>query len=146
MEINHFYVTDVVKKRNVTFDASKLASLFKIIDSNQIPLLSVSSVADAMVTWLRDGNPVRTGPGHQQRRDGTRLILTMDRVTQLDNGTYGCQLTTPEGLNVASATWRLRVNRTFSTPELLCPSVCPFTGQSVSLSPLRCVQVSGVRQ
>ncbi|XP_027880032.1 myosin light chain kinase, smooth muscle isoform X1 [Xiphophorus couchianus] len=95
----------------------------------------VSSVADAMVTWLRDGNPVRTGPGHQQRRDGTRLILTMDRVTQLDNGTYGCQLTTPEGLNVASATWRLRVNRASRCPmfvsELQDCSVSE--GQSISL-------------
>ncbi|XP_023192924.1 myosin light chain kinase, smooth muscle isoform X3 [Xiphophorus maculatus] len=95
----------------------------------------VSSVADAMVTWLRDGNPVRTGPGHQQRRDRTRLILTMDRVTQLDNGTYGCQLTTPEGLNVASATWRLRVNRASRCPvfvsELQDCSVSE--GQSISL-------------
>ncbi|XP_054908979.1 myosin light chain kinase, smooth muscle isoform X2 [Poeciliopsis prolifica] len=95
----------------------------------------VSSVADATVTWLRDGNPVRTGPGHQQRRDGTRLSLTMDRVTQLDNGTYGCRLNAPDGLDVASATWRLRVNRASRCPVFLSElQDCSVSeGQSVSL-------------
>ncbi|KAM4731434.1 myosin light chain kinase, smooth muscle isoform 1-T2 [Anableps anableps] len=79
----------------------------------------VSSVADATVTWLRDGNPVKTGPGQQQRRDGTRLILTMDRVTQVDSGTYGCRLTTPDGLTVASATWMLRISRASRSPVFL---------------------------
>ncbi|MEQ2178389.1 hypothetical protein GOODEAATRI_013624 [Goodea atripinnis] len=90
---------------------------------------SVSSVADAMVTWLRDGNPMKTGPRLQQRQDGTRLILTMDRVTQVDDGMYGCQLTTAEGLTVASATWMLRVSRKSSTPDPACPSLCMLQSQ-----------------
>ncbi|MED6252711.1 hypothetical protein ATANTOWER_015734 [Ataeniobius toweri] len=112
------------------------ASILKIRDSDQInTLLSVSSVADAMVTWLRDGNPMKTGPRLQQRQDGTCLILTMDRVTQVDDGMYGCQLTTAEGLTVASATWMLRVSRKSSTPDPACPSLCPFTVPCLVVSP-----------
>ncbi|MEQ2217704.1 hypothetical protein XENOCAPTIV_019962 [Xenoophorus captivus] len=64
---------------------------------------------------------MKTGPRLQQRQDGTRLILTMDRVTQVDDGMYGCQLTTAEGLTVASATWTLRVSRKSSTPDPAVP-------------------------
>ncbi|XP_008303089.1 myosin light chain kinase, smooth muscle [Stegastes partitus] len=67
----------------------------------------VSSDAVAVVTWLRGGDQVRTG---QQRQDGSRLTLTMERVRQVDRGTYRCQLTTADGLTVSSATWRLRVH------------------------------------
>ncbi|XP_074550631.1 myosin light chain kinase, smooth muscle [Halichoeres trimaculatus] len=70
----------------------------------------VSSVTVATVTWLKDGAPVRMGPGLQQRQDGTRLTLTMERVRQVDRGTYRCQLVTAEGLTVDSAAWTLRVN------------------------------------
>lgn len=62
-----------------------------------------------MVTWLRDGLAVNTRPGLQQSLDGTCLSLTMERVRQRDQGTYCCQLTTDDGLTVASATWVLRV-------------------------------------
>lgn len=72
--------------------------------------LSVSSVAVAAVTWLKDGGPVRTGPGLQQRQDGTRLTLTVERVRRVDQGTYRCQLITADGLTVTSATWTLSVH------------------------------------
>ncbi|KAM6978468.1 myosin light chain kinase, smooth muscle [Tautogolabrus adspersus] len=70
----------------------------------------VSSVTVAVVTWLKDGAPVRTGACLQQRQDGTRLTLTMERVRRVDQGTYRCQLTTADGLTVTSATWTLSVN------------------------------------
>ncbi|XP_041807380.1 myosin light chain kinase, smooth muscle isoform X2 [Chelmon rostratus] len=70
----------------------------------------VSSAAIAMVTWLKDGGPVRTGPGLQQRQDSTRLTLSMERVRQVDQGSYRCQLITADGLAVNSATWTLSVH------------------------------------
>uniref|UniRef100_A0A8D3DSK6 Myosin light chain kinase, smooth muscle n=1 Tax=Scophthalmus maximus TaxID=52904 RepID=A0A8D3DSK6_SCOMX len=42
--------------------------------------------------------------------DGTRLTLTMERVRQVDQGTYSCQLTTADGLTVTSATWTLSIH------------------------------------
>nr|XP_046259562.1 myosin light chain kinase, smooth muscle isoform X2 [Scatophagus argus] len=70
----------------------------------------VSSVAFAMVTWLKDGVPVRMGPGVQQRQDGSRLTLIMERVRQVDQGTYQCKLRTADGVTVNSAPWMLRVH------------------------------------
>ncbi|XP_029980113.1 myosin light chain kinase, smooth muscle-like isoform X2 [Sphaeramia orbicularis] len=73
----------------------------------------VSSGAVAVVTWLKDSVPVQTRPGLQQRRDGPRLTLTMERVRELDRGEYRCQLTTAAGgggATVDSATWTLTVN------------------------------------
>uniref|UniRef100_UPI003AAE77D9 obscurin-like protein 1 n=1 Tax=Centroberyx gerrardi TaxID=166262 RepID=UPI003AAE77D9 len=70
----------------------------------------VSSAAVSMVTWLRDGGAVRPGPGLLQRRDGTRLTLSLERVRRTDRGTYGCQLTTTDGLTVDSDTWTLTVH------------------------------------
>ncbi|KAF0026982.1 hypothetical protein F2P81_021719 [Scophthalmus maximus] len=70
----------------------------------------VSSAVIAMVTWLKDGGQVWTGPGLQHRQDGTRLTLTMERVRQVDQGTYSCQLTTADGLTVTSATWTLSIH------------------------------------
>ncbi len=85
-------------------------------------LLLVSSVEVAMVTWLKDERPVRTGPGLQQRQEGTRLTLTMERVRQVDQGTYRCQLITADGLTVNSATWMLSVHS--ETYLSVCLSVC----------------------
>uniref|UniRef100_A0A673ANL2 Myosin light chain kinase, smooth muscle n=1 Tax=Sphaeramia orbicularis TaxID=375764 RepID=A0A673ANL2_9TELE len=73
-----------------------------------LSLPSVSSGAVAVVTWLKDSVPVQTRPGLQQRRDGPRLTLTMERVRELDRGEYRCQLTTAAGgggATVDSATW-----------------------------------------
>ncbi|XP_076602369.1 myosin light chain kinase, smooth muscle isoform X2 [Chaetodon auriga] len=70
----------------------------------------VSSAAVAMVTWLKDGGAVRTGPGLQQKQDSTRLTLNLERVRQVDQGTYRCQLITADGLTVNSATWTLSVH------------------------------------
>ncbi|XP_036965132.1 myosin light chain kinase, smooth muscle isoform X4 [Acanthopagrus latus] len=70
----------------------------------------VSSTSIATVTWLKDGGPVRIGPGLQQRQDGTCLTLTMERVRQVDQGTYTCQLITADRATVTSATWTLQVN------------------------------------
>ncbi|XP_068184637.1 myosin light chain kinase, smooth muscle [Antennarius striatus] len=70
----------------------------------------VSSEAVAMVTWLKDGEPVRVGPGRQQTRDRTCLTLTTERVRRVDQGTYRCQLITAGGQTVASATWMLHVH------------------------------------
>ncbi|XP_039901271.1 myosin light chain kinase, smooth muscle, partial [Simochromis diagramma] len=69
-----------------------------------------SSAAGAVVTWLKDGGPVRTGSGLRQRRDGTRLTLTVERVRRVDRGTYRCQLTNADGLTVDSAAWTLLVH------------------------------------
>ncbi|XP_070771208.1 myosin light chain kinase, smooth muscle [Enoplosus armatus] len=71
----------------------------------------VSSGAVAMVTWLKDGGVVRTGPGLDQRQDDTRLTLTMERVRQVDQGAYRCQLIAADGLTVTSATWTLSVHK-----------------------------------
>ena len=79
--------------------------------------LSVSSAAVAAATWLKDGVPARTGRGLQQRRDGTRLSVTMERVRQEDAGTYSCQLVTAEGRTVTSATWTLRVHSKTRRPS-----------------------------
>uniref|UniRef100_A0AAQ5ZIP2 Myosin light chain kinase, smooth muscle n=1 Tax=Amphiprion ocellaris TaxID=80972 RepID=A0AAQ5ZIP2_AMPOC len=87
-------------------------------------LLSVSSDAVAVVTWLRGGDQVRTG---QQRRDGSRLTLTTERVRQVDEGTYRCELTTTDGLTVTSATWRLRVH------SKTCLSVCNLSVCNLSV-------------
>jgi len=72
-----------------------------------------------MVTWLKDGDAVRAGPGLQQTRDGTRLTLTVERVRQVDRGTYRCQLTTADGATVDSATWTLRVHGKTRPPVCL---------------------------
>ncbi|XP_050923881.1 myosin light chain kinase, smooth muscle-like, partial [Lates calcarifer] len=79
----------------------------------------VSSVAVAMVTWLKDDRPVRMGPGLQQRKDGTRLTFSMERVRQLDQGTYRCQLTTADGLTVESRTWALSVHGVSRPPAFV---------------------------
>ncbi|XP_034430179.1 myosin light chain kinase, smooth muscle-like [Hippoglossus hippoglossus] len=71
----------------------------------------VSSAAVAMVTWLKDGRPVRTGPLLQQRQDGACLTLTLQRVRHVDQGMYRCQLTTADGPTIDSATWRLSVHK-----------------------------------
>uniref|UniRef100_A0A669B5X8 Myosin light chain kinase, smooth muscle n=1 Tax=Oreochromis niloticus TaxID=8128 RepID=A0A669B5X8_ORENI len=72
-----------------------------------------SSAAGAVDTWLKDGGPVRTGLGLRQRRDDTRLTLTLERVRRVDQGTYRCQLTTADGLTVDSAAWTLLVHSEF---------------------------------
>lgn len=72
-----------------------------------------SSAAGAVDTWLKDGRPVRTGLGLRQRRDDTRLTLTLERVRRVDQGTYRCQLTTADGLTVDSAAWTLLVHSEF---------------------------------
>ncbi|XP_040912585.1 myosin light chain kinase, smooth muscle isoform X2 [Toxotes jaculatrix] len=79
----------------------------------------VSSVASATVTWLKDGGPLSRGPGLQQRQDGIRLILTIERVTHSDQGTYRCQLTTADGLTVNSATWTLSVHSVSRPPAFV---------------------------
>ncbi|XP_047198478.1 myosin light chain kinase, smooth muscle [Hippoglossus stenolepis] len=71
----------------------------------------VSCAAVAMVTWLKDGRPVRTGPLLQQRQDGACLTLTLQRVRHVDQGMYRCQLTTADGPTIDSATWRLSVHK-----------------------------------
>lgn len=72
-----------------------------------------SSAAGAVVTWLKDGGPVRTGSGLWQRRDGTRLTLSTVRVRRVDQGVYRCQLTNADGLTVDSAAWTLLVHSEF---------------------------------
>ncbi|XP_041858311.1 myosin light chain kinase, smooth muscle isoform X2 [Melanotaenia boesemani] len=95
----------------------------------------VSAVAVSMVTWLRDGDPVGTGPGLEQRQDGTRLTLTMERVRQTDQGTYKCQLSTADGQPVESATWTLRVHSASRPPVFisLLQDCSVAEGQRISL-------------
>ncbi|XP_037831939.1 myosin light chain kinase, smooth muscle isoform X2 [Kryptolebias marmoratus] len=94
-----------------------------------------SAAAVAMVTWLRDGDPVRPGRGLQQRWDQTRLTLTVNSVSPEDEGTYRCQLTTTERLKVNSASWTLRVHRVSSPPDFLSPlqDSSVSVGQTISL-------------
>ncbi|XP_067373028.1 myosin light chain kinase, smooth muscle isoform X2 [Channa argus] len=95
----------------------------------------VSSAAVAIVTWLKDGGPVRTGPGLEQRQNGSQLTLTMEKVRQLDQGTYTCHLITADGQTVDSATWTLRVHAVSQPPVFLSEMQdCWVTeGQSISL-------------
>ncbi|XP_033842327.1 myosin light chain kinase, smooth muscle [Periophthalmus magnuspinnatus] len=73
----------------------------------------VSTASFTTVTWLKDGTPFGLGAGVEQRQDGPRLTLTIDRVKAKHQGTYRCQLTTGGGATVASATWTLQVNSRF---------------------------------
>ncbi|CAK6974033.1 myosin light chain kinase%2C smooth muscle [Scomber scombrus] len=96
----------------------------------------VSSAAVATVTWLKDGGQVKPGPGLQQRQDGSRLTLNMERVTQADRGNYSCQLITADGQKVTSATWTLSVNSVSGQPPVFVSALqgcCVSEGQTISL-------------
>uniref|UniRef100_A0A8C6U6M0 Myosin light chain kinase, smooth muscle n=1 Tax=Neogobius melanostomus TaxID=47308 RepID=A0A8C6U6M0_9GOBI len=93
---------------------SSTATAELTIQSESVTLMcavpSVSSAAVSSVAWLKDGVPVRMGVGVEQRLDGPRLTLTMERVRPRDQGAYRCQLTTGGGATVTSTAWTLRVN------------------------------------
>ncbi|XP_069581233.1 myosin light chain kinase, smooth muscle [Brachyistius frenatus] len=110
-------ISRAVRRSNMRFEAIPLDQ--EATEGAQVTFTcQVSSVAVAVVTWLRDGDPVRTGPGLQQRQDGRRLSFTLERVRQVDQGTYRCQLTT-DGLTVKSATWTLSVHSVSCPPVFL---------------------------
>uniref|UniRef100_A0A671UG81 Myosin light chain kinase, smooth muscle n=1 Tax=Sparus aurata TaxID=8175 RepID=A0A671UG81_SPAAU len=110
LEIQEVCVEDAGSYTCLVINSAGTATATAVLNVQVCCSPAVSSASVATVTWLKEGVPVRIGPGLQQRQDGTCLTLTIERVRQVDQGTYMCQLITADRATVTSATWTLRVH------------------------------------
>ncbi|KAM6970665.1 myosin light chain kinase, smooth muscle [Aplochiton taeniatus] len=70
------------------------------------------------VTWLKDGVAVRTSPGQTLHQEGSTHSLSLDRVNNRDEGTYGCTLTPATPGLLTSATWTFTVKSPVSEDQV----------------------------